>query len=111
MMDPFLRLQLRHSVFVYAMVRVLATIALWFSAADAPAALRTEGPSGSQERLWIALAIMVITGVLMLIDQRRNGAPDLLANLGFTRGRLVLIAVGPAIVGELLLNLVLSSRG
>ncbi len=92
------------------MVRMLATIVLWFAAVNAPG-LRAQHAGEVQERLWIALAIMVITGALMMIDQRRNGAPDLLANLGFTRGRLVLIAIGPAIVGELLLNLVLSSRG
>ncbi len=97
-LDPFLLLQLRQAATLYLAVRAAATIPLWFAAESA------QELAGAL----IGIAVVGCTVLLSTIDQRRNGAPDLYANLGVSRWRLALVAATPAIVGELLLSISLS---
>ena len=96
-LDLFIRLQLRHAALVYLAVWTAVTIPLWFAAKSAA------------ELAWllIGLGLVGFTGLLVAIDQRRNGAPDLFTNLGVSRSRLAVLAAAPANLGEIVLSMTL----
>ena len=84
--DPFLLLPLRQAATLYLAVRLAATIPLWFA----------EESVQELAGVLIGMGVVGCTVLLSAIDQRRNGAPDLYANLGVSRGRLALREPGTA---------------
>jgi hypothetical protein len=96
--DPFLLLPLRQAATLYLAVRLAATIPLWFA----------EESAQELTGVLIGMGVVGCTVLLSAIDQRRNGAPDLYANLGVSRGRLALLSALPAALGEIVLALTLS---
>jgi len=97
--DPFIFLQLRQAAVVYIAVRIAATIPLSFAAKSA----------ADLAGLLIGIGLVGFTVLLVTIDQRRNGAPDLFPNLGVSRTRLAAVAAAPALLGEIVLAFSLGS--
>lgn len=86
---PFLLLHLRHAIMLYAAGRLLCTMAMAFAT----------GPTWGIE----FLALMpLLTALLLYLDRRRTGAPDLYANLGYGSRELLGMGAATALVGELL---------
>lgn len=94
---------LRDAALIYVGVRIVLTTMVVMVRLDHDVGRPWLAPSTS---LWC-----IAVGVLLSeVDLARNGAPELLWNLGISRRGRVLLAAAPMLLGEALLHLLVAAR-
>ncbi len=84
------------------MITVLAHVATLVFLGTVP-----RGPTRTPIRFFgadIATFVILLSVALSMFDRRRQGAPDLMANLGYSRTSLILVSLVSTIPVALLLN-------
>ena len=105
----FLRWQLRRALFLAIAVRILLSAVLLYANEQMSALLSyTSADRGTLVAtltgIGVALYAVALTMTVTAVDAARFGAPDLMANLGYSRARLVALSALPPALLEMVIN-------